>query len=141
MWGGKQLFAFIGGGAAGAAQVTTTNGTIHTWTIPFRCTPIRAGVTVTVAPGTAAPVLTFGAAGICGIVVVPTTASANGVYYQDTDYVAAGTGVWTNAIDEGDQVAVVVSNQSTSTGSVIPWLLVEINPEQPANNAAMVATT
>lgn len=140
MWGGKQLYAFIGVGTTGISLVTTTNGTIWTFAIPFRCTPIRAGVTVIVAPGTAAPVLTFGAAGICGTITVPTTSSANECYYDDTDYVAAGTGEWTNTLDEGDTVAVVVSNQSTSTGTVVPWLLVEINPEQPANNTAMTET-
>jgi hypothetical protein len=47
MWGGKEPFAFIGGGAAGAAQLLTSAADIHIWTIPFRCKPIRAGVTIT----------------------------------------------------------------------------------------------
>jgi hypothetical protein len=140
MFGGKQLYAFIGTGTTGISLVTTTNGTIWTFAIPFRCTPIRAGVTVIVAPGTAAPVLTFGAAGICGAITVPTAASANTVYYDETDYKADGTGTWAGTIDEGDTIAVVVSNQSTSTGTVVPWLLVEVNPEQPGNNSAMILT-
>lgn len=140
MWGGKQLHVFVGVGTTGISLVTTTNGTIWTFAIPFRCTPIRAGVTVIVAPGTTPPTLTFGAAGICGVITVPIAASANTVYYDDTDYKADGSGTWTNSIDEGDTVAVVVSNQSSSTGTVVPWLLVEVNPDQPANNAAMILT-
>jgi len=140
MWGGKQLFVFTGVGTTGISLVTTSDGIIWTFTIPFRCIPIRAGVTVIVAPGTAPPTLTFGAAGICGAITVPIAASANTVYYDDTDYKDSGSPTWTNSLDEGDTVAVTVSNHSTSTGTVVPWLLVEVNPDQPANNAAMILT-
>jgi len=137
MWGGKQLYAFLGTNATGTGLSLTTNGTIYTFTIPFRCIPIRAGVTITTTVTVTSPILTFGAAGIAGILTIPVTTAAGKCVYQDTDYVAAGTGVWTNALNEGDTVAVVLSVQATA-GAGVPWLLVEVNPEQPGNNTDMV---
>ena len=145
MWGGKQLFAFIGGGAAGAAQSLTGAATIHTFTIPFRCTPIRSGFTVTTAVTTQASTVKFtgagGTAGNLGTLIIPTTATAGKVYYENTDYVAAGSGTWLGSLDEGDQVTVVVSipDGAPGSGAGIPWLLVEVNPDMPANNSAMNA--
>ena len=145
MIGGKPLFAFIGGGAAGAAQSLTGAATIHTFTVPFKCIPIRCGVTITTAVTTQASTVKFtgaaGTAGNCGTLIIPTTATANKVYYENTDYVSAGTGLWAASLDEGDQVTVIVSipDGAPGTGAGIPWLLVEISPETPANNSAMNA--
>ena len=145
MWGGKQLYAFIGGGAAGAAQSLTGAATIHTFTVPFRCIPIRCGVTITTAVITQAATVRFtgaaGTAGNCGTLIIPTSATAGKAYYENTDYVAAGTGSWISSIDEGDQVTVIVSipDGAPGTGAGIPWLIVEVNPDQPANNSSMVA--
>ena len=143
MFGGKQLFAFVGGGAAGAAQLLTGNATIHTFTIPFRCIPIRCGFTMTTASTVGPSTVKFtgagGTAGNCGTLTIPLTAAIGAAYYEATDYVAAGTGSWLAALDEGDQVTVIVSGTTDATGAGIPWLLVEINPEQPGNNSAMVA--
>ena len=142
MWGGKQLFAFIGGGAAGAAQVLSSGATIHTFTIPFKCTPIRCGFTLTAALTTSAAVVKFtgagGTAGNCGALTFSPTAAIGKCYYENTDYVADGSGLWLASLDEGEQVLVVVTTTDVA-GQGIPWLLVEINPEQPANNSAMVA--
>ena len=137
MIGGKPLYAFIGGGAAGAAASLTTNGTIHTFTIPFKCIPIRAGVTITTAVTVTSPVLTFGAAGICGAITIPVSTAANYTVYDDTDYVSAGTGTWAASLDEGDQVAVVLSVQATA-GAGIPFLIVEVSPEMAGNNSVMI---
>jgi len=151
MWGGKQLFAFIGGGAAGAAQALTSAADIHTWTIPFRCRPIRAGVSLTTTVASSVSVVvkfdkrpTAGSDssrgdGDVGTITIPTTAAAGKAYYENTDYVAAGTGSWVETLNEGDQVVVQVATASDSAGNGIPWLLVEVDPEQPANNTAMVA--
>ncbi len=145
MIGGKPLFAFIGGGAAGAAELLTAANTIHTFTIPFKCIPIRCGVTVTTAVITYASTVKFtgagGTAGNCGTLIVPITATAGKVYYENTDYIDAGTGSWLAALDEGDQVTVIVSvpDGTPGSGAGIPWLLVEVNPEMPANNSAMNA--
>ncbi len=151
MWGGKQLHEFTGGGAAGAAQNFQSGTTIHTWTIPFKCRPIRAGVTLTIAVTIQSAILRFDVinktiaavaqtttSGGCGTLTVPvSTAGIGKAYYQETDYVDAGTGTFKGFLYEGDQVAVVVSQTSTA-GSGIPWLVVEIDPEQPANNGSMI---
>jgi hypothetical protein len=151
MWGGKHLHEFTGGGAAGASQALTSATTIHTWTIPFRCRPIRIGFTLTTAVTiqsaiarfdvinkTTAAVAQTTTSGGCGTITMPiSTAGIGKCYYQETDYVDAGTGAWKALLYEGDQVAVVVSQASTA-GAGIPFLVVEIDPEQPANNAAMI---
>jgi len=142
MFGGKQLYAFVGGGAAGA-PFALTDGTKHTFTIPFRCIPIRCGMTITtgssVGPSTTKFTGAGGTAGNCGTLTIPLTATAGKCYYENTDYVAAGTGAWLGVLDEGEQVTVIVSSSTDATGYGVCWLLVEINPEQPANNSSMVA--
>lgn len=147
MWGGKQLYAFIGGGAAGAEQALTGAATIHTFTIPFRCIPIRCGVTMTTAMTTQAVTVKFtgagGTAGNCGTLIIPVTGAVGECYYENTDYqlYSGSASTWLGALDEGDQVTVITSipDGAPGTGGGIPWLLVEINPEQPANNTSMVA--
>jgi hypothetical protein len=152
MWGGKQLFAFIGGGAAGAAQALTSAADIHIWTIPFRCRPIRAGVSLTTTVSSSVSVVvkfdrrpTAGSDssrgdGDVGALTIPTTAAAGKAYYENTDYVSTGTaGAWVATLDEGEQVVVQVVTPSDSAGNGVPWLLVEIDPEQPGNNTAMVS--
>jgi len=137
MIGGKPLFALVGGDALGAPKAITTNGTIHTFTIPFKCVPIRAGFTVTTTVTVTSPVLTFGASGLAGTLTIPVNTAAGKVVYDDTDYVSAGTGEWAAYLDEGDTVAVVLTTQATA-GAGIVWLLVEISPEMPGNNSAMI---
>lgn len=151
MIGGKPLFAFIGGGAAGAAQSLTSATDIHTFTIPFKCIPIRAGFTLTTTVSSSVSAVvkfdrrptagsdTNRGDGDVGAITIPTTAAAGKAYYENTDYVDAGTGEWVNALNEGDQVVVQVATASDSAGAGIPWLLVEINPEMPANNSQMVS--
>ena len=142
MWGGKQLYAFIGGGAAGAA-FALVNGTVHTWTVPFRCRPIRCGMTITtdssVGPSTTKFTGAGGTAGNCGTLTIPLTAVAGKAYYENTDYVAAGTGSWLASLDEGEQVTVIVSGSTDASGYGVCWLIVEVDPDMPANNSAMVA--
>jgi hypothetical protein len=151
MIGGKPLFAFIGGGAAGAEQLLTSAADIHTFTIPFKCKPIRAGVTITTTVSSAASVVvkfdrrptagsdTNRGDGDVGTITIAKTAAAGKAYYENTDYVDAGTGEWVDYLDEGEQVVVQVTTASTSAGKGIPWLLVELFPEMPGNNSAMVA--
>ena len=151
MIGGKPLFAFIGGGAAGAAQLLTSAADIHIFTVPFKCKPIRAGFTITTLISSAVSVVvkfdrrpTAGGDGSrgdgdVGTLTIPTAAAAGKVYYENTDYVDAGTGAWVDFLDEGEQVVVEVTTAATVAGQGIPWLLVEIFPEMPANNSQMVA--
>lgn len=156
MWGGKQLYAFIGGDTIGAEKVITGAATIFTFTIPFRCIPLRCGFTVTTAvtteaatikftvvAGTVGEVAAVTTAGGCGTLIIPHTITnqIGKAYYENTDYVAAGTGAWLGSIDEGDQVQVNVTipDGAPGAGGGVPWLLVEVNPEQPANNASMIA--
>jgi len=151
MFGGKQLFAFVGGGAAGAAQALTSAADIHIFTIPFKCKPLRAGFTLTTTVSSSVSVVvkfdrrptagsdTNRGDGDVGALTIPTTAAAGKAYYEDTDYVDAGTGSWVAALDEGEQVVVQVSTASDSAGAGVPWLLVEVSPERPGNNTAMVA--
>ena len=151
MIGGKPLFAFIGGGAAGAAQALTGAVDIHTFTIPFKCKPIRAGVTLmTTVSSSASAVVKFDRRptagddtsrgdGDVGTLTIPTTAAAGKAYYENTDYVDAGTGKWVDYLDEGEQVVVQVTTAATSAGAGVPWLLVELFPEMPGNNSSMVA--
>ena len=151
MWGGKQLFAFVGGGAAGAAQSLGSTADIHIFTIPFRCRPIRAGFTITqTVSGGIAPVVAFDRRptagsdssrgdGDVGTLTLTATGASGKAYYENTDYVAAGTGSWVATLDEGEQVVVEVKTASGGNGQGIPWLVVEVDPEQPANNSAMVS--
>ena len=151
MWGGKQIKAFVGGGAAGAAQLLTSAADIHVWTIPYRCRPIRFGFTITTTVSSAVSAVlrcdkrpTAGSdvgrgSGDLGTLTIPTTAAAGKAYYENTDFVAAGTGAWAEYLKEGQQAVAVVGTAATVAGQGIPWLLVEVDPEQPANNTAMVA--
>ena len=151
MWGGKHLFTFIGGGAAGAAQSMASTGDKHIFTIPFRCRPIRCGLTITTLTNSTGNIVvkfdrrpTAGSDGSrgdgdVGTLTIATAKAAGVCYYENTDYVAAGTGSWVATLDEGEQVVVQVITAATTAGEGIPWLLVEVDPEQPANNSAMVA--
>ncbi len=152
MWGGKHLFTFIGGGAAGAAQsLQAATGDIHIFTIPFRCRPIRCGVTITTLTNSTGNISvkfdrrpTAGSDdsrgnGDVGTLTIATGKAAGACYYEDTDYVVAGTGAWVATLDEGEQVVFEVITAATTAGEGIPWLLVEVDPELPANNSAMVA--
>jgi len=144
MIGGKPTFYYIGGGAIGAAEDLRSNSSaIHTFTITEKCKPIRAGVTITTSNGSKYTDVKFtgqaGTAGNCGYVRIPITAVAGECYYEDTDYVDAGTGGWLASLEEGDQVIVsVVIEGATPTAYGIPWLKVELSPEMPGNNTGMV---
>ena len=74
-----------------------------------------------------------------GTITIPTGVATLKVYYEDTDYVAAGTGEWIGTCNEGDQIVFQVITAATTAGQGIPWIIVEVDPEQPANNTAMVA--
>ncbi len=149
MWGGKQQFAFT----YYTPITLTTNADKCSFYIPFRCRPIRAGFTVTTVLSGAATVAFdrqpyAGAAtsrgdGDCGYIVVPTTTAAGYVIYDETNYydgiTAATTGNWTNTLNEGDAVVFQLVSEATS-GAGVPWLVVEIDPEMPGNNASMTLT-
>ncbi len=151
MIGGKPLFAFIGGGAAGAAQALTSATDIHVFTIPFKCIPIRAGVVITTTiSSTGNTVVKFDKRptagsdvgrgdGDVGTLTIATGKVAGTVAYEDTDFVDAATGAWVSSLNEGDQVVVQVVTAASSAGQGVPYLLVEISPEMPANNSAMFA--
>lgn len=145
MWGGKQLYAFIGGTTVGAGvNLTAENLTYHKFTIPFRCTPIRSGITLTTVMTTWAATLKFtgagGTAGNCGTIIVPADGAVGAVYYEDTDPTIT-TPLWTTSLHEGDQVVVALTcpDGNPGTGAGVVWMLVEVNPEQPGNNSAMHA--
>ena len=151
MWGGKHLFTFVGGGTIGAAQSFASTGDKHIFTIPFRCRPIRAGITITTQTNSTGNVVvkfdhrpTAGSDvsrgdGDVGTITIPSAVAVNKVYYENTDYVAAGTGSWIATANEGDQIVVQCTTAATTAGEGIPWLIVEVDPEQPGNNSAMVA--
>ena len=145
MFGGKQLYAFVY-----YTPITWTGAADKcSFYIPFRCRPIRAGITTTTVLSGAATVAFdrqpyAGAAtdrgdGDCGNIVVPTTTAAGYVIYDETDYKADATGTWIQHLDEGDCVVVQLVS-AASSGAGIPWLVVEIDPEQPGNNSAMTET-
>jgi len=151
MFGGKQIVALIGGGAAGAAQSLGSTADIHIFTIPFRCRPLRIGFTITqLVSGGVIPVVKFDKRptagsdtnrgdGDVGTLTLSATAAAGKAYYEDTDYKDDGTGSWVGTLNEGDQVVVQVTTASGANGTGIPWLLMEPDLERPANNSAMVA--
>ena len=152
MWGGRQLFAFVGGGAAGASITLTTNADKHTFIIPFKCKPIRSGVTITTVLSGAAVVAfdrqpAAGSAtgrgdGDCGYITIPTTTAAGKVIYDKTNYyegITAGAGNWIESLNEGDAVVFQLISEATS-GAAVPFLIVEVDSEQPANNSAMTLT-
>ena len=145
MFGGKQLYAFVY-----YTPITwTTPADKASFYIPFRCKPIRAGITTTTVLSGAATVAfdhqpAAGSAsnrddGACGTITIPTTTAAGAVIYDNTDYVAAGTGEWVGSLNEGDAVVIELTS-AASSGAGVPWLIVEIDPEQPGNNSAMTET-
>ncbi len=152
MWGGKQLFAFVGGGAAGASITLTSNADKHTFIIPFKCRPIRSGVTITTVTSGAA-IVTFdrqpsaGSAtdrgnGDCGYITIPSATAVGAVIYDKTNYyddITAGAGNWIATLNEGDAVVFELVS-AASSGAAVPWLIVEIDPEQPGNNSLMTLT-
>ena len=151
MFGGKQVVPLIGGGAAGAAQSLGSATDIHIFTIPFRCRPLRVGFTITeTVSGGVAPIIKFDKRptagsdvsrgdGDVGTLTLGATGAAGKAYYEITDYKDDGTGSWVGTLNEGDQVVVQVSTASGANGTGIPWLIVEPDPERPANNSAMVS--
>ena len=147
MWGGRQLAKLGGEGAS--IPVTTSETDIYYIAIPFRCKPIRAGFTITTAITIQAAIINFDSMiytatgsqtrGDCdvGQITLPLAAYRNKNYYDETDYVDAGTGTWKGTLSEGDVVIVQVYQASTA-GAGFPFLVVEVDPEQPANNSNMI---
>lgn len=147
MWGGKHLFTFVGGGAAGLPCSLTAGTDLHVFTIPFRCRPIRSGITLTTTINSAANTVvkfdhrpTAGSDasrgdGDLGTLNIVTTTAAGKAVYEDTDN---GT-LWVTTMNEGDQVVVQLITVASVAGAGVPWLVVEVDPEMPANNAAMIA--
>ncbi len=148
MWGGKQLYAFVY-----YTPITLTGAADKcSFYIPFRCRPIRSGVTVTTVLSGAATVTfdrqpyagasTDRGTGDAGYITIPTTTAAGYVIYDETNYydgITAGTGNWIQTLNEGDAVVFVLSS-AASSGAGVPWLVVEVDPEMPGNNAAMTKT-
>ncbi len=148
MFGGKQLYAFNCAVASGSEPALTSAADIYVWSVPFRCKPIRAGVTIsTLTSSSVSIVVKFDRKqstatrgnGDIGVITIPTAIAVGASYYENTDYVAAGTGTWAEYLHEGDQIIVEVTTASDSAGKGLPWVLVEVDPEQPGNNSAMVA--
>lgn len=147
MFSGKIIYAFTVGTATPLAS--GSNADIWYWAVPFRCKPLRAGITVsgTAITSTADTVVKFDRIqdgstrgnGDLGTITIDHDDDGIGTcHYEDSDYVAAGTGAWAEYIHEGDVIAVEVTTASTSGGnSLLPWLMVEVTPERPANNTAM----
>jgi len=143
MWGGKQQYTLIGYGAAGIA-LADTDGTKFTFTIPCRSTPIKCAVKMTIAANNASTIkFTKTDAGDCGtLTIAAATATIGKVMYEVTTYTSAGTagaGVWLGSLSEGDQVAVIVSSSTDSTGYIIPMLTLIADPETPGNASNMVS--
>ena len=151
MFGGKQLYAFTYD-----STITLTGAADKfTWYVPFRCKPIRAGVTVTTVLDGAATVKfdrvptpgseTGRGDGDCGMITIPTTTAAGQVLYDKTNYYYGITvstttaGNWIDYLDEGDALVFELTSAATS-GAATPWVIVEIDPEQPGNNSNMVLT-
>ena len=146
MFGGKIFYAFTVGAADGLAL--SSEADIWIWSVPFKCKPIRVGVNVTTATSGNASVVKFDRKvssasrgdGDVGTLTIPDATAIGACIYQDSDYVAAGTGYWDEYLEEGDLVYVQVTTL-VATGKVLPWLVVEIMPERPANNSGMTATS
>ena len=147
MWGGRQIVA-LGGEASAALSLTSTTD-IWIIAVPFRCKPIRAGFTITTAITVTDAIINFDSIiytatgsstrGNCdvGQITCPVGAYAYKCYYDNTDYVAAGTGTWKGTLDEGDLIVVQVY-QAATAGAGFPFVIVEVDPERPANNTNMV---
>ena len=145
MWGGKQIAALKLEGAAGAA-INLTAATMGYITIPFRCRPLMACLRITTqlsSTGDMTVTLTKTSTGDCGTLTIPNGAAATKTYYEETDYTsAAGTSpAWLGTLAQGDRltVASAATSGSYSSGSGIVWVLVEVDPERPANNSNMVS--
>ncbi len=149
MFGGKQLFAFV---AASAVSIHSSNADVHTFYIPFRCKPLQAGIRITtIVVSSANTVVKFdrvyGAAdtrgdGNVGELTIPTGTAVGKVAYTETDYNVIGTSIdWVESLNAGDKVVVEVVTLAVTTGEGVPYLLVEVDPERPANNTAMVDCT
>jgi len=148
MWGGKQLVVL--GGDATSALSTTSTTDILLIAIPFRCRPIRVGFTVTTAPTDQAAIINFDSItylatgsqtrGDCdvGQITVPVNTYRNKCVYDETDYGDAVTSpTWKGSLSEGQYVAVQVY-QSSTAGAGIPFIVVEVDNERPANNTNMI---
>jgi hypothetical protein len=144
MWGGRQLKAYVGGGAAGAAQSLTSGATIHTFTMGQRCRPILAGIMVTTQCTVTPPVVNFtsggGSTGDCGKITVPIAKAAGQGIFEKTDYNAISSCRWVTTLRRGQQVAVVVATPATA-GAGIPILIVEEDPDVPENEASYWTAT
>lgn len=143
MWGGRQLYSLIGYGAAGAA-IADSDGTIFTFTIPLRSRPIRSEVKMVVGANNPSTIkFTKTSAGDCGtLTLTAATATIGKVMYDITTYTAdatPGAGVWLGSLNEGDRVTCIVSSSTDGTGTVIPMMILEADPEVPSNDSNMVA--
>jgi len=150
MFGGKQIAKL--GGEGTAALSTASTADIYYIAVPFRCKPIRAGFTVITGSTVSSAVIKFDSItytatgsstrgdGDVGAITIP-HASDYGYkcYYDETDYVDAGTGSWKGSLSEGDMIVVEVETASTG-GDGFPFVIVEVDPEQPANNSNMIVS-
>jgi len=144
MWGGRQLKAYVGGGAIGAAESLASATTIHTFTMGQRCRPIAAGVVVTTIGTAQSAIVTFtsegGTTSDCGKVTVTTSLADGYGVYQKTDYNIGGAGTWVATLRRGQQVVVAVSQANTG-GAGIPILIVEEDPDVFENETYWSATS
>lgn len=126
---------------AAAGIGTTSSGNKATFTVPFKCSVVRAGCVVTATPG---------GTGVVKFTKRPTAGSDSGISAGDVAEIylsttAAGKVLYDDAgagvdLSPGQEVVVNVSTASTSTGSIRPFLLVEYLPETVANLTNMVLT-
>ncbi len=133
---------FTGYNAAAGIGTTGSAANKATFTVPFKCTVVRAGCVVTATPG---------GAGVVKFTKRPTAGSDTGISAGDVAEIhlgttAAGKVLYDDAgagidLSPGQEVVVKVTTGSTSTGSIRPFLLVEYLPETGANLENLVETT
>jgi hypothetical protein len=148
MWGGKQLVQLGGQGTAVVSVAST--GVKYYIAVPYRCRPIRVGFTITTAITITAAVvkfnrITYTATGSSttgdsdvGQITLPISAYAYKCYYDETDAsTAVATDTWAETLSEGDVVVVNCTTAATA-GEGLPFIVVEVDNERPANNTNMV---
>jgi hypothetical protein len=128
-----------GAGTTGAldydVSLTSTADT-YSWVIPERCVVVRAGLYVaTIFSSSVSAVLEFDRIPYAGgsreatfaQITIPTGATVGDYYYQEPTS--------TKTLYPGDTVVVQVATAATSTGTGVPFLIVEPIPERPTNES------
>lgn len=145
MWGGKQIAVLKLEDAKGAA-ISLTNATMGYITVPFRCRPVMflCRITTTLSCTSSMTVTcTKTTTGDVGTLIIPTTTADTMTIYDETDYNALSTTCeWLGTLAQGDRLTVVsaLTSGSFSAGAGLLWVIVEVDPERPANVTTMVNT-